>query len=70
MPSREMIMNHTIDAGTLIDQLSALPRDIRISFGGLDYSRVKLRGPDIAQIEFVQQVYRTDKDILVVEDIT
>ncbi len=68
MPSKDSIYSHTIDVGTLLDQLSALPRDTRVSFGGLDFYRVKQQGPDIVQIEFNQTVYRTDEDILVVQD--
>lgn len=68
MPSTEQIDLHTIDVGTLLDQLNGLPRDTRISFGGLDFYRVKRRGPNLVQIEFNQSVYRTAEDLLVVED--
>jgi len=68
MPTKEIIESHTTDLGTLLDQLEGLPRETRISFGGLDFYRVKRRGPDLVQIEFNQSVYRTDEDLLVVED--
>ncbi|NWA24043.1 hypothetical protein HX866_03990 [Pseudomonas gingeri] len=68
MPSPEQIESHTIDVGTLLDQLNGLPRDMRLSFSGLDFYRVKLRGPNLVQIEFNQSVYRTSEDLLVVED--
>lgn len=68
MPSAEQIELHTIDVGTLLDQLSGLPRDTRLSFGGLDFYRIKRRAPNLVQIEFNQSVYRTAEDLLVVED--
>jgi hypothetical protein len=68
MPSQDKINEHTIDLGTLLDQLNGLPRDTRISFGGLDFYRVKPRGPALIQIEFNQSVYRTTEGLLVVED--
>ena len=68
MPTKEIIESHTTDLGTLLNQLEGLPRETRISFGGLDFYRVKRRGPDLVQIEFNQSVYRTDEDLLVVED--
>lgn len=68
MPSKEIIESHTIDLGTLLEQLKGYPEETRISFSGLDFSRVKPRGPNMLQIEFSQSVYRTDEDILVVQD--
>ena len=68
MPSKEIIDSHTTDLGTLLDQLEGLPRDTKIYFGGLDFYRVKTRGPGHVQIEFNQSVYRTSEDLLVVED--
>lgn len=68
MPSKEIIESHTTDVGTLLDQLQGLPRDTLVSFGGLDFYRVKRRGPELVQIEFSQSVYRTSEDLLVVED--
>lgn len=68
MPTKEIIESHTTDLGTLLDQLEGLPRETQISFGGLDFYRVKRRGPDLVQIEFNQSVYRTAEDLLVVED--
>ncbi|MBC2658475.1 hypothetical protein H7A76_23815 [Pseudomonas sp. MSSRFD41] len=68
MPTKEIIERHTIDLGTLLDQLEGLPRETQVYFGGLDFYRVKRRGPDSVQIEFNQSVYRTSEDLLVVED--
>lgn len=68
MPSKEIIESHTIDLKTLLDQLEEYPSDMRVSFSGLDFKRVKQRGQNMLQIEFNQSVYRTDEDLLVVED--
>ncbi|MDC9591854.1 hypothetical protein PSI23_21900 [Xenorhabdus sp. XENO-10] len=68
MPNKEIIYSHTIDLGTLLRQLSEYPADTRVSFSGLDFSRVNRTGEDIIQIEFDQSVYRTSEDVLVVQD--
>lgn len=68
MSSNSGVEDHTIDLGTLLRQLEGLPLDTRVYFGGLDFYRVKRRGSNLVQIEFNQSVYRTDKDLLVVED--
>lgn len=60
--------NHTIELDELIRQLKSYPPDTQVSFGGLDFYRVKKRGDKLIQIEFSQSVYRTDKGALVVED--
>lgn len=60
--------NHTIELDELIRQLKSYPPDTQVSFGGLDFYRVKKRGDKLIQIEFSQSVYRTDKGTLVVED--
>ncbi len=68
MSFKEIVESHTIDLGTLLEQLKNLPLDTRVYFGGLDFYRVKKQGPNQIQIEFNQSVYRTDEDLLVVED--
>lgn len=68
MTNKNKRSDHTIDLETLLRLLSAYPSDTRVSFGGLDFYRVKKRGDKLVQIEFNQSVYRTDKDVLVVED--
>ena len=68
MPSKEIIESHTIDLETLLEQLKGYPLDTRVSFSGLDFYRVKPQGPNMIQIEFNQSVYRTDEDLLVVQD--
>ena len=68
MPSTEQIESHTIPLSTLLDQLVGLPKDTLVSFGGLDFYRIKPRGPGLVQVEFNQSVYRTSEDLLVVED--
>ncbi len=66
--NKDIIKSHTIDLGTLLQQLDGFPRDTRVSFSGLDFYRVKRRGPSMIQIEFNQAIYRTDEDLLVLED--
>ena len=62
----------TLTVGELIDHLSVFSRDATVFFGGsvdgLTFYRTKLRGEDLVQIEFNEQVYRTDSGELVVED--
>ncbi|CFV26385.1 Uncharacterised protein [Yersinia enterocolitica] len=67
MPSKAIVYSHTIDLGTLLDQVAHLPRDTRVSFSGLDYFKVN-HSDGIVQIEFNQSVYRTVEDVLVVQD--
>ncbi len=51
----------TISVGQLRQELAGYPDDFEISFSGLDFYRVKTRGPKLLQIEFNQQVYRDDE---------
>ena len=59
----------TITVGELLDQIKDLDRNARISFSGLDFKRVKPRGPDLFQIEFNQPVYLDDQGNVVVENL-
>ena len=68
MSFKNIVESHTIDLGTLLRQLEGLPHDTRVYFGGLDFHRINPQGPNLIQIEFNQSVYRTDEDLLVVED--
>ncbi|CFQ69880.1 Uncharacterised protein [Yersinia enterocolitica] len=68
MSFKEIVESHTIDLGTLLERFKGYPPETRVYFGGLDYYRVKEQAPNLLQIEFNQSVYRTDKDLLVVED--
>lgn len=68
MSFKDTVYSHTMELGDLLRQLEGYPPETRVYFGGLDFYRVKARGDDQIQIEFNQSVYRTDKDILVVED--
>lgn len=68
MPFSDIIQKHTIDLGTLLEQLQQFPPETRVYFGGLDYYRVKKQNPSLIHIEFNQSVYRTAADLLVVED--
>lgn len=59
----------TITVGELLGYLEGLDKNARISFSGLDFKRVKPRGPDIYQIEFNQPVYLDDQGNVVVENL-
>jgi hypothetical protein len=58
----------TITVGALRQALSAYKDSDELSFSGLTYYRVKLRGPALAQIEFDEQVYRDDEGRVVVQN--
>ncbi len=51
----------TITVKELIERLKIENPTSEVYFGGLDFYRVKRRGPDLVQIEFNQTVY-DDKD--------
>ena len=61
-----------ITVGDLRRQLAVFDDDTEVFFGGgedaLEFYRMKLRGKNLLQFEFNQQVYRTDSGELVVED--
>ena len=58
-----------ITVGDLKRQLSLFDDDIEISFSGLTFYRLKMRGSKLVQIEFGQQVYRDDNGEVVVENV-
>lgn len=47
-----------ITVGDLKRMLSAFPDDTELSFCGLDFYRLKWRGPTLVQVEFNQTVYK------------
>lgn len=59
----------SMTVGALIDQLLVYPRDAEVSFGGgadaLTFYRFKLRGENLVQLEFNEQVYRDKSGELV-----
>lgn len=57
----------TISVAELREALSGYPDNYRVSFSGLDFYRVKQRGPEMLQIEFSQAVHRTPEGRVVVE---
>lgn len=57
----------TISVAELRQELSHYPDHFRVSFSGLDFYRVKQRGPETIQIEFNQAVHRTGEGRVVVE---
>jgi hypothetical protein len=58
-----------ITVGELRRQLAAFADDAELYLGGLHYFRLKQRGPNVVQLEFNEQVYRTAEGELVVEDV-
>ena len=57
-----------ITVGDLIRQLRVFSESDELSFNGLDFYRLKKRGPDLVQVEFNQLVYRDDTGKLIVND--
>ncbi len=57
-----------ITVGELRRQLEGVPDDWNISFSGLEFSRIKNRGPTLLQIEFSQSVYLNDEGEVVVQN--
>lgn len=58
----------TISVRRLREELSIYPDDYAVSFSGLSFYRVKLRGEKLLQIEFEQIVYLDPKTGNVVID--
>lgn len=57
-----------LTVGDLVEQLKNFPKDTEISFSGLDFYRLKMRGPKLLQFEFDQSVYRDSSGKVVVEN--
>ena len=58
-----------ITVGELKRDLSLYADDYIITFGGLDFYRVKQRGDKLLQIEFNQNVYLDSKGKVVVQNL-
>jgi hypothetical protein len=59
----------TITVGELKQHLAIYKDHYEISFGGLEFNRVKQRGDTLIQIEFIQQVYLNQEGKVVVENL-
>jgi hypothetical protein len=57
-----------ITVGELKKHLENFSDDTVIYFGGLDFHRTKTRGDKLVQIEFNQQVYKTEDGKIVIEN--
>ena len=58
----------TMTVGDLIKQLQIFPADADLTFsGGLQFYRLKKRGPNLVNVEFNENVYRTKTGEWVVE---
>ncbi len=59
----------TIKVGELRRWLDGYPNDFDLSFGGLEFYRIKTRGENIAMVEFNQPVYLDEEGLVVVHNI-
>lgn len=59
----------TILAGDLKERLEPVPDDWEISFSGLEFSRFKVRGEKLIQIEFNEAVFLDDEGRVVVHNL-
>ncbi|WP_324710119.1 hypothetical protein [Pseudomonas citronellolis] len=59
----------TITVGILKEHLASYPDHYELDFSGLDFYRLKQRGPELVQVEFNQQVYRDGTGRVVVENL-
>jgi hypothetical protein len=66
MPSKRRLAG--LRAGELAEQLRVFA-DHDLYIGGLEFFRVKVRGPKLLAIEFNEQVYRDSKGKLIAEDV-
>lgn len=66
MPKHEI---PTITVGRLLDDLKRYPEHYLLSFGGLRYSRLKERGPELVLVEFDQMVYLDDEGRVAVDNL-
>lgn len=57
-----------ITVGQLKRHLEGYEDSDELSFSGLDFYRLKRRGPGLVQVEFNQSVYRDSKGRVVVEN--
>ncbi len=55
-----------ITVGQLKDMLEGYHDDYELDFSGLEFNRLKQRGPELVQVEFMEQVSRDRKTGLVV----
>lgn len=64
--------NSELTVGEFLAKFNAFSHDDRLIFGddALTFSRTKLRGEGLVQVEFNEQVYKNDAGEIVVEDLT
>lgn len=55
--------------GELKKHLEGYPDHYELYFGGLDFYRLKQRGPERVQMEFNQQVYTDNDGKVVIENL-
>lgn len=59
----------TITVGELREHLKIYPDHYRLTFNGLEFYRLKTRGPELVQVEFSQMVYLDDGGNVVVDNL-
>ncbi|WP_100637250.1 hypothetical protein [Marinomonas sp. ef1] len=59
----------TITVSDLKKMLELYDNDFEISFSGLDFHRLKTRGPKLVQVEFNEVIYRNSEGKMVLESI-
>lgn len=58
-----------ITVGMLKQMLEIYPDDYELDFSGLEFYRLKQRGPELLQVEFNELVYRDGTGRVVVENL-
>lgn len=59
----------TITVGQLRQELAGLADECEVSFSGLTFYRVKMRGDNLAQVEFAQPVFLDEQGHVVVQNL-
>lgn len=58
-----------LTVGELKKELEGYPDHYELYFGGLDFYRLKQRGPKLVQVEFNQTVYKDKNGKVVIENL-
>lgn len=58
-----------VSVGEFMEELKVFDKNARLSFSGLDFYRLKMRGDDLIQVEFNQQVYKDSNGKVIVENL-
>ena len=58
-----------ITVGEFLDQLKVYPLDATLSFTHLEFNRLKMRGENLVNVEFVQQILKDENGQLTIEEV-